>query len=129
MPLAGRSGRLRVFVGGPAFPPWSRRELCPAGVESAGVDGNADCLLPLLVLEASVEHLVDDHFHLLVDLDCLVVLIDDLETGLDVPINALVDESLNIRALLRQLKVVTRLQRKTKGLIVLLKEVEDLGSN
>lgn len=88
-------------------------------------------MLVLLVLEASLEHLVDDNFHLLIDLNwvALILLISSLLLQLDIFLNTVVDEGLNILTLFVEIELLMRLKGESEGLIKVLKVVVNLGCN
>ena len=97
-------------------------------VKAARLKSDADSLVELVILVASLEHLSNDVFHLCVDLNALLFPVNNGDSLLDVLIDALVDESLNILTSLIEIESVASFQSQTKSLFVFLKVVEDLGS-
>ena len=111
-------------------------------VQSARLQGDSDDVLELFVVEAARKHFVNDYLHLRVDrhggdlatlgrasLSRRLLLVHHLLLLLDVLINALVDELLDILALVIEVELVAGLEREPQRLVVLLEVVVDLGGH
>jgi hypothetical protein len=101
-------------------------------VKSTRLESDSNSLLVHFITEAPVEHLVDNALHFDVDDGWVWIVdlaIDDLLSQLGVSIDALVDKSFNVHALLIQVEQISGLKCKSKSLIKLLKVVKHLGSN
>ena len=95
-------------------------------VDASRLQCNTDCLVELVVLITSLEHLINDVFHLGIYLNALLLLVNDSDPFFDVLVNALVYQSLNILAALVQVELVSCFEGKAQRLFILLKVVEDL---
>lgn len=88
-------------------------------VQSSRLQSDTDSLLEFFVLEASLEHLIDDDLHFGVNLDWLSVLffafvVHLLLLELDVLFNALVDESLDILSFFVQVELLMCIESQSE---------------
>jgi hypothetical protein len=87
-------------------------------------------LLVLLVLEASLEHLVNDDLHLLINHNwAALLLVGGFLLQLNVFLNAVVDQSFDVLRLLVKVELLVGVQSKSKGFIELLEVVVNFGGN
>jgi hypothetical protein len=65
-------------------------------LKSARLKSDANSLIELLVLVASLEHLVNDALHLRINNDSLFLFVNNSDSLFDILIDTLMDEGLNI---------------------------------
>jgi len=79
-------------------------------IESSGLQGHTDGLSELTIFVAALKHAFDDILHLGIDHDALFLAIDNLDTLLDVLINALMHKCLNILIPLVDVELISSLK-------------------
>jgi hypothetical protein len=95
-------------------------------VKSSRLKCNTNSLLPFLVFEASLEHLLDDVLHFLINDNGGVGGCGQLLSELAVSVNTLVDQGFDVLGALVQIEKISRLEGKSSCLIIFFKIVENL---
>mmetsp|Transcript_46933 Transcript_46933/g.62116 ORF Transcript_46933/g.62116 Transcript_46933/m.62116 type:complete len:212 (-) Transcript_46933:150-785(-) len=99
----------------------------PDDVDALGLERDADRLLVLALHVALLKLAIDDGLHARVNLNLLLTL-SDRHLLRRVRVDALVNQSLHVLALLRNIELVSCLKSETQCVFILLEVVENFGA-